>query len=278
MKIPIAKIYVDNDFNCRGAINAIDVIDLSNSIKANGLIQAITVRPKRPEEKLPDHDWVLVAGYRRTMACIMLGFTEIEASVMENLDPIQAAIINLAENLSRSELNVVQQARSLKLLQDKGLIQKEIAEKIGKSQTWVSLRLRILDLPKEVQDEAAAGKLSDAHLQKISTVRDPNKQIELTKKIKEAIEKGNKKSNIVVETKPGQYQGNIERQRKRGEITDLLFMLMDGFGESLTTKALAWAAGNITNKVLWEAIVDEGRKYNKIINIPTDWSIPHSNK
>jgi ParB family transcriptional regulator, chromosome partitioning protein len=143
-----------------------DLGSLAASIKKNGLLEPIIVRPL-------DSKFEIVAGHRRFEACRKNRFHEIPAIVMDITDR-QAYGISLEENLQRKTLDPIEEARSFKLYVDKfgyGSVT-ELAEIIGKSEEYVSHRIMLLGLPPEVIDQVRRRLLSTSEAWEISRVKD----------------------------------------------------------------------------------------------------------
>lgn len=138
--IPIADIRPG--VNCRDSLKNLD--DLAKSIKEIGLLQPLVVRP------MPDH-YRLICGYRRHAACLMVGLKKIPCRVREMTDA-EEAVANLAENETRERVNPIETGKAVKrMMEEFGMTQLEISEKLGKNQAWVSNHLRILKLPPVMQ-------------------------------------------------------------------------------------------------------------------------------
>lgn len=134
-------------WNPRKMFDADKLKALSEDIEANGLINAITVRPKGTSR------YELVAGERRLRAFRLLGRERIPAKVRELTDE-QVLNIMLSENVHREDLNSIEEAHHLKRVLEVGkLTQTDLAKRIGKSQEWVSQRLRLAEAPAELQEE-----------------------------------------------------------------------------------------------------------------------------
>ena len=151
--IDMSEIQHDDEFNCRGKIAPFDVMDLVPDIKARGLDTPILLKrtPEGPKK------FKIIAGHRRHAACKMLQWLKIPARIKEKLQPLEENIINLTENLKRQNLNMVQEARGLIAFKKFKWTEAMIAEKVGMSRGWVQVRLMLLDLPLDVQAQAAAG-------------------------------------------------------------------------------------------------------------------------
>ena len=150
--------------------------ELINSIKKDGLLQPILVRPE-------GSDYQIIAGERRWQACKHLGYSTIPAKVIIAND-IETQEISLVENLQRDNLNAIEEARGYqRLIELKGCKQKEVAEAVSKNQATISNALRLLSLPEEVQDKMFDGLLTSGHGRAILTVPDEEARIKLANKI-----------------------------------------------------------------------------------------------
>ena len=131
--------------------------DLSASIAQHGVLQPLLVRP------LPDGSYQLVAGERRWRASRMAGLTEVPV-VVRDMDEQEAAELALIENLQREDLNPMEEAIGYRtLMESYGMTQEQTAQVVNKSRPAVANALRLLQLPQEVTDLVAAGKLSAGH-------------------------------------------------------------------------------------------------------------------
>ncbi|MDR2753102.1 MAG: ParB/RepB/Spo0J family partition protein [Oscillospiraceae bacterium] len=131
--------------------------ELSQSIAENGVLQPILVRP------MPSGVYQIIAGERRWRAARMAGLSEIPAVIRELTDE-QAMAAALIENLQRENLNPMEEALGYRLLMDTfRLTQDDVAKRLGKSRSAVANALRLLRLPKEVQDELRKGVLTGGH-------------------------------------------------------------------------------------------------------------------
>jgi ParB family chromosome partitioning protein len=142
--------------------------ELAASIKAQGLIQPVLVRP------LPTAGtYEIVAGERRWRACQMAGLESI-ACIVRRMDDYESMAIALIENLQREDLNPIEEARALGQIKEHfEITQDELAEKIGKSRPAVTNSLRLLKLPESVQQRLESGILSAGHARALLGLDDP---------------------------------------------------------------------------------------------------------
>lgn len=154
--IPVSAIK-PNPYQPRKQFSHNSLKELSQSIESYGILQPINVR------KIGDGSYELVAGERRLRASKIAGLTEIPAIVVEFREK-ESAIIALMENLQRENLNYIEEASGYSnLIKDHGLTQKEIAERIGKSQSTIANKLRILNLDRDIQLKLLENDLSERH-------------------------------------------------------------------------------------------------------------------
>ena len=157
--IPVASI-APNPFQPRREFSEEELADLSNSIRENGLLQPIVVRPAPSGGTTA---WELVAGERRWRAVMRLGWSEVPALVRQ-LDDRAMLVLALVENIQRARLSALEEAAGYQQLADEfGLSQQEIAQAVGKDRSTVANTLRLLQLPISVRQLVAEGRLSAGH-------------------------------------------------------------------------------------------------------------------
>lgn len=150
---------------------------LAESIKRHGVLQPIVVT------KREDGLYTIVAGERRWRAARIAGLKSIPAVIKEFSEP-ESFELALVENLQREDLNPIDEARGYKqLIELFSLTQDEVSERVGKSRPAVANSLRLLNLPWEICDMLSAGLLSGGHARALLSIDNPNKQVELAKKI-----------------------------------------------------------------------------------------------
>lgn len=137
--------------------------ELAASIENNGLIQPITVR------KVEDH-YEIIAGERRFRACLKLNMRKVPCYVLTPSED-QAAQMALVENVQRRDLSAIEEARSyLQIMRQCGMTQEEVAQKIGKSQSSVANKIRLLNLPEDIQSGVMEGKITERHARALLSV------------------------------------------------------------------------------------------------------------
>lgn len=246
--IKMAEILADDDFNCRGQISLLDVVDLAKDIERQGLIQPIMVCALAVP--IPGKQWRLLAGFRRFKAHTVLKRTEIEAVVKDKvMEETDARLINLAENLQRKDLTILQEAKAIQPLITLGLGEQKIAERLGRSRGWVQIRNQLLRLPNDVQKEVEAGIIGQSNIRTLYSInkvaKNPDTLYAAVRKIKGLKAKGVAASQIRIEN---EVQKRVEkRPRNKHEIGDMLADLTSKGFYGLHTRALAWCAGNLSS-------------------------------
>lgn len=155
--------------------------ELAASIENYGLMQPITVRQTIPFE------YELVAGQRRLAACKMLGMDYIPAIIMR-VNEADSAVLALVENIQRENLNYIEEAEAfVTVINEFGLTQDELADKLGKTQSTVANKIRILRLPVQIRAMLCEYGLTERHARALLKL--PNEQMQL-EVISEVIKRG----------------------------------------------------------------------------------------
>ena len=151
--------------------------DLADSIRTHGVIQPLTVR------RLSSGYYQIIAGERRWRAAKLAGLTEIPAVIIE-ADDRKVMELGLIENLQREDLNPVEEANGFKtLMEEYGLTQEEVAQRVGKSRPAIANALRLLALPDVVHLLLEEGKLSAGHARAILAAPTGELQKKLAQKV-----------------------------------------------------------------------------------------------
>jgi len=176
--------------------------ELASSIRKNGLLQPVVVRRRGSR-------YELVLGERRLRAARMAGLNNIPALVRD-VDDSNSLKFALLENLQREDLNPLEEARGYEKLKEQfGLSDRDIAGILGKDRSTVTNTLRLLKLPGEVQGMLAEGTITRSHARSLLAVDEPEKQIELARRIAE--------ERLSVREIEIDIGGKRRRKRKKGE-------------------------------------------------------------
>jgi ParB family chromosome partitioning protein len=165
-----------NPYQPRREFDQQALADLQASIRENGLLQPLVVRPS-------GRDFELVAGERRLRA--LTGLERVSAPVIvRELSDDQMLLLALVENLQREELNAIEEAIAYQRLIDGfGLTQIQVADRVGRSRSTVANSLRLLTLPKEVQAMLSRGDLSAGHARAVLSVELEGERLRLAREI-----------------------------------------------------------------------------------------------
>lgn len=175
------ELLINNPTQPRQEFKEAELQELAASIKALGVLQPILVRKSRTElDKLE-----IIAGERRWRAAKLANLTQVPV-IIKDISDLEALEVALVENIQRANLNPVEEAQTYqRLMEQFGLGQQEVAERVGKDRASVSNYLRILKLPNVIIDLLKEGKLTVGHAKALLTIKEPAAQISLAKKVVE---------------------------------------------------------------------------------------------
>jgi ParB family transcriptional regulator, chromosome partitioning protein len=175
-EIPIEQIE-RNPFQTRSAFDESALKELSASIAATGVVQPVLVRP------LGDDRFQLIAGERRWLASKMAGKTTVPA-ILRQVSDEQAMEMTIVENLQRTDLNPMEQARAYERLSGHfKMTQEQMAQRTGKDRASVANFLRLLRLPPEVQQQVESGRLSFGHARTLLALESPEAILKAAQKV-----------------------------------------------------------------------------------------------
>lgn len=264
--IPLEEIFVDSNFNCRGSFIMSDVAELANDIRDKGLLQPLIATPYDCD----GYKFKLVAGFRRYAACKVLKRKFVPCVIKEHVSDLEARAINLIENIKRKDLNILQEANALKGMIEAGLRQQDMADYLGVTTGWIQPRIWLLDLPPEIQQEAAAGFINTTHIRDLHRLPLISDMKEAVKSIKEAKARGEK---FAIRDKT-QQKVKVATERKVRGITDLTKVqtaIREALGNGLATRLVAWAIGEITDAEMYKAIKEEADRKGINYTIPDEY-------
>ena len=176
----VVQLYLDdiipNRFQPREVFDEKALKELAVSIKEHGVIQPIIVRNVKGK-------YEIIAGERRYKASALAGLTKIPA-IIRDLDDKESSKVALLENLQRKNLTPIEEARTYqKILEIDEMTQEDLARTMGKSQSAVANKLRLLSLPDDVQDSLLKEQISERHARALLNIPEASQQTEMLKKI-----------------------------------------------------------------------------------------------
>ncbi|MFO7295062.1 MAG: nucleoid occlusion protein [Clostridia bacterium] len=175
-QIPIDKVR-PNPYQPRKEFSKQGLEELSESIKQYGVLQPITVR------KIGSDGYELIAGERRLRACQMIGMKYIPAIVL-NISESDSAIVAMIENLQRENLHYLDEAMGYAcLIHDHGFTQEELARKIGKNQSTIANKMRLLKLPDNIKKMLLEHNLTERHARALLRLPDDDLKLKVLQQV-----------------------------------------------------------------------------------------------
>ncbi|MBP3041304.1 nucleoid occlusion protein [Bacillaceae bacterium Marseille-Q3522] len=177
----VKKILIDqivpNRFQPRTIFDDEKIEELARTIHTHGIIQPIVVR------EYEEGKFEIIAGERRWRAVQKLGWSDIPA-IVRDFNDRETASVALIENLQREELSPIEEAMAYgKLLELHNLTQEALAQRLGKGQSTVANKLRLLKLPEPVQEALLNKEITERHARSLMPLKDPQKQVKLLHEI-----------------------------------------------------------------------------------------------
>ncbi|MCD8299407.1 MAG: ParB/RepB/Spo0J family partition protein [Opitutae bacterium] len=177
-EIPISSV-VPTPHQSRKKFDESSLTELSESIRAEGLLQPIVVREKAPGQ------FQLIAGERRLRACKQIGLRTIEARIVKASDASSAAM-TLIENLQRENLDPIEEAFGIgSLMRDFNLTQEAVSDRLGKARSSIANSLRLLSLDREIQGYISTKKISVGHAKVLLGIEDAAERMLLARRLVE---------------------------------------------------------------------------------------------
>ena len=175
MEIPIENI-VPNPYQPRKIFSQTALEELSSSIKVYGILQPITVRQK-------DDKYELIAGERRFRAAKLANLQAVPA-IINNMSDESSAVLALLENLQREDLNFMEEAEAYyNLINDHKFTQEELAKRMGKKQSTIANKLRLLKLSDKVRILCLENNLTERHARALLSLPNEELQLKVVKKV-----------------------------------------------------------------------------------------------
>ena len=262
-KDQVVQLYLDdiipNRFQPREVFDEKALKELAISIKEHGVIQPIIVRNVKGK-------YEIIAGERRYKASALAGLTKIPA-IIRDLDDKESSKVALLENLQRKNLTPIEEARTYqKILEIDEMTQEELAKTMGKSQSSIANKLRLLSLPDEIQDSLLKEQISERHARALLNIPDSKKQIEMLKKIVT-----NKMSVRTVEEEIKELYQKEEKSEENGNMS----IQINDFANPITISSTNSLLNN-TPLTPSEGIIEPQSTYGEIKIVPPTENIYES--
>lgn len=221
--IPIDNI-IPNRFQPRTIFDDSKIEELARTIHTHGIIQPIVVREDGDQ-------FEIIAGERRFRAAKSLGWEEIPA-IIKNLSDTETASVALIENLQREELTPIEEAMAYaKLLELHQLTQEALAQRLGKGQSTVANKLRLLKLPEVIQQSLLQKEITERHARALIPLKDEEKQIQVVQTI---IEKNLNVKQTEELIKKLQEDKPKKRERKKLSVSKDVRIAMNTIRQSMS--------------------------------------------
>ncbi len=226
--------------------------ELASSIKKSGILQPVLVVPE-------GNHYTIIVGERRWRAAQKIGFKKIP-SIIRSMPVAQQLETSLVENIQREDLNPLEIALAYqKLSQELNYTQEDIAEKVGKDRASVANYLRLINLPKEIQDYLAAGSISMGHARALLSLENSKMQIAFARKIIK------KQLSVRQVEKTVQKLKDAPQREKRRPLDPDLMALQEEFIRYLGTKvSISGGQNRGVIKIHYFSTEELNRIFNKI--------------
>lgn len=245
------SIYIETGFNCRDAFPPASVRSLAKSIGESGLQNPIFVVRRA-------NRFQLVAGHRRFLAVKwFVNWKDIPCRILDNMDPQTLQVINFVENLERKDLNIVEEADTLPKLWPEGYpTMKVMAMALGKSKTWIDIRIKVNELEDNIKDLASSGVFNNQDIRRLTEFK-PEERQRLVHGILKT-KRSNRRFKIS-EDMLGKH-----KRKTNAEVRMMISKMMRLDITGLPVRLLAWSLGYIPNEDIDKEIrIHKGRNFDE---------------
>ena len=181
LEVPIASIEA-NPEQPRTEFAGAALADLAQSVRDHGVLQPLLVT-ELPAVPGDGPRYRLIAGERRLRAAQAAGLERVPVAVRESV-PREQLELALIENVQREDLNALEEARAYaRLIEDFGLTQQQVADRVGRSRTVVTNRLRLLELPPAVQEALVEGSISEGHARALVPIEELDERLDVLRRV-----------------------------------------------------------------------------------------------
>lgn len=256
-EVPVELIKV-NEQQPRQSFGEQQLKELRDSIKEYGILQPLILR------KEVGGEFLLIAGERRLRAAVMAGLTKVPAIIKEATEE-EIGLIALVENIQRENLGYIEEAKAYQQLMEKyGINQSSLAAKLGKNQSTISNKIRLLSLPEDIQQLLISNKLTERHARSLLKVDgDGERRLIVDKVIKHGFNV--RQTEKLVEE---YLEGKAVKERERNKIRHISYKLY------LNTLKKAFTDMELHEKGATFEHRDEGENLRITITIPKGQALP----
>ena len=250
-EIPINMIRT-NKLQPRKSFGEQQLMELRDSIKEYGVLQPLILRREAGGE------FLLIAGERRLRAAAMAGLEKVPAIIKEASEE-EIGFIALVENIQRENLGYIEEARAyVQLMEKYGISQASLAARLGKNQSTISNKIRILSLPKDIQDMLIESKLTERHARALLKIEDDlDRRMIIEKVIKHGFNV--RQTEKLVEE---YIEGKATKEKERNKIRHISYKLyLNTFKKAFNDMALCEKGATFVQS-------EEGSSLRIIITIP----------
>lgn len=265
--VPLDQIYMDAEWNSRGEFSTGSIVELADSIRKNGLRDAILIRET---SKYPGYKYVIVYGHRRYEAHRFLKRDVIPAKIT-TLDETSALVLNIVENLERVDVNFYQQATGVWRLKDMGLTPDMIKGRLNQSMAWVNRRLNLRELPTQCHRMAALGIFKPAHVDRINRIPNLAGKMMFLRKLGDTARRIETGQALVdsIDNIEAKSKGRKEEPRNTRELTEMQKRVQATFGiQDNEAIAFAWAGGYLSDDEYYTHLEARAKAESKFFRRP----------
>ncbi|OGQ21889.1 MAG: hypothetical protein A3I05_00440 [Deltaproteobacteria bacterium RIFCSPLOWO2_02_FULL_44_10] len=215
--------------------------ELAESIKEEGILQPLVVSP------LPDGRYELIAGERRFRAAREAGLEDVPV-VVKSVDQESLLVLSILENIQREDLNALEEARAFQELVDQfGYAQDDIARRMGRSRTAVANSLRLLKLPRAIQEDVIAGRYTAGHARALLSLQSIHEQLQMREVLIKTLPTVRDVERMV------QEKGGAQKQEKKTiSLSPQVMALAEKMKQALGTKVMIQAGRKKGGRVVIE--------------------------
>lgn len=259
IKVPVHLIAANRQ-QPRVDFNEESLQELAESIRRSGVIQPLIVTQSQAGR------YELVAGERRLRASRLAGLSEVPAIIRHNVDSEELLELALVENVQREDLNPLEEAKAYqRLIENFSYTQDQVAQAVGKSRVTVANSLRLLQLPKVVQDDLVQGRMSQGHARALLALPDLQEQLLMRDRILQE-QLTVRDVEAMIRERHGRVKSSTARGAASSRMTPQLRSLVDDMTRALGTKVVLKPRSSTSGALVIEyySLQDLDRIYRKV--------------